>query len=135
LPLEFISDEEGCVAIGWVGANVLYARLVGGISAEMGRAHAARISGFADRVQSLRLYLDGSRVTHYDLLARSAFVRAILSSRRKFEALVVLTFSQESSAAEASFVGVLGMPLELLRDPNDFKTRLVIDAPQARQVL
>jgi hypothetical protein len=123
------------VVIGWVAPDVLYARLTGGLSADVGRAKAARIRGFAEAAHVLDFFVDASRVTHYDLLARSAFVRSILANRRKFQTLVLLTFAKSTTPAETSFVDVVGPPLDLMRNADDFEDRLLDTAPLARRLI
>lgn len=135
LPLEVISDGEGSIAIGWVGPGVLFSRSSGGISAEVGSAHAARIQSFADESPSVSFFIDASRVKSYDLLARSAFVRVLMANRRKFCDLVLLTFASSATAAEESMVRVVGEPFDLLRVPAKFEDRLLAVAPHARQML
>lgn len=135
LPLESISDGEGAVAVGWVAPSVLYARLTGGISAELGSSYAALLQRFAEPASSLALFVDYSSITHYDLLARSAFVRVLLANRRKFTALTLLTFSHETTLAERSFVGAVGEPIDVLRQSVEFELRLLTVAPQARQLI
>src|ERR1044071_2525540 len=95
-PLAGIADHEGSAAIGWVGSGVLYARLTGGISSGVGSAYTSQLQSFAESVDTLALFVDFSAITHYDLLARSAFVRAVLAHRRKFAALTLLTFAHET---------------------------------------
>jgi len=135
LPLEVISDGEGSVAIGWVGPGVLYSRSSGGISAEVGGAHAARIQSFADESPRVSFFIDASRVKSYDLLARSAFVRVLMANRRKFCDLVLLTFATSATPAEDSMVRVVGEPFDLLRLAATFEDRLLAVAPHARQLL
>jgi hypothetical protein len=135
LPLEVISDEQGSIAIGWVGPGVLFSRSSGGISAEVGSTHAARIQSFADESPSVSFFIDASRVKGYDLLARSAFVRVLMANRRKFCDLVLLTFSASATPAEESMVRVVGEPFDLLRLPAMFDDRLLAVAPHARQLL
>jgi hypothetical protein len=135
LPLEVMSDAQGSVAIGWVGPGVLFSRASGGISAEVGTAHAARIQSFADESPRVSFFIDGSRVKSYDLLARSAFVRVLMANRRKFCDLVLLTFATSPTPAEESMVRVVGEPFDLLRVPATFEDRLLAVAPHARQLL
>src|SRR5262245_16114689 len=92
--LEIIRDSEGSVAFGWVSEGVVYARIAGGLSAAVGMELAARLQACVERVDSLAYFADASEMTHYDLLARSGFVRVVLASRRKFAQLAILTWSQ-----------------------------------------
>lgn len=135
VPLVMISDHEGSAALGWVGPGVLYGRLTGGVSAGIGSDFAAELQAFAQPVEALSLFADFSGITHYDLLARSALVRALLTRRRKFTAITVLTFARETTLGEQSFVSAVGEPLDLLRESTEFELRLLSAAPQARQLL
>lgn len=134
-PLESISDDEGKVALGWVAPSVLYVRLTGGISADLGRAYTEQLQGFTQSVDALAMFVDYSSITHYDLLARSAFVRTVLANRRKVTTLTLLTFSRETTVGERTFVSAIGEPVEVLREPAEFELRLLAAAPQARQLI
>jgi len=133
--LELIADAAGSVAIGWIATGVLYARTVGDISAEVGKVQAARIQGFAEAVTQLSFFIDASQLKQYDLLARSAFVRAVLANRRKFSELVMLSVAEGETPAEQSLVSVVGEPFDILRAPDDFEDRLLELAPQARHTI
>jgi hypothetical protein len=68
-------------------------------------------------------------LTRYDLLARSAFVRVVLSSRRKFVSMTVLTWAEGISRVMRSLIETLGEPIEVLTDYHAFETRLLRDVP------
>ena len=133
--LEVFKDGEGSVALGWVDEGVLYSRLSVGLSAEVGNEFAKRLLVLSSQVSSLSYFSDYSALSHYDLLARSSFVRTVLASRRKFTALVFLTWPENLSPATKNLVSVLGEPIELLTDGEEFEARLLRAAPQAKQKL
>jgi hypothetical protein len=133
--LEILQDDEGAVAIGWVGEQVLYVRLSGGLSAEIGSAFTTRLQSLCEQVSSLAYFSDASELTHYDLLARSAFVRVVLENRRKFASLVILTWPEGISPVTRNFVSVLGDPIEVLTDQAEFDAKLLRAAPQGKHRL
>ncbi|HEX3852887.1 MAG TPA: hypothetical protein VHW01_18115 [Polyangiaceae bacterium] len=132
---EVLSDDEGSVTLGWVAEDVFYTRFTGGLSATIGMAHAARLRDLLAGVSSLSYFADSSALSHYELLARSAFARLILENRRKFSELVMLTWSVGVSHAGSAFATAVGDPITLLTDARDFEQRLVAAAPLAKQRL
>lgn len=133
--LEVFKDNEGSVALGWVHEDVLYTRLTGGLSAEVGNEFARRLHILSSQVSSLRYFSDYSALSHYDLLARSSFVRTVLANRRKFATLVFLTWPENLSPVTKNLVAVLGEPIEMLTDADEFEARLLREAPLAKQKL
>jgi hypothetical protein len=71
----------------------------------------------------------------YDLIARSVFVRVLLSHRRKFTQIVMLTWAQGLSAVSQSMVATVGEPLVILDDVGEFERRLMSVAPAAGQLM
>jgi len=133
--LEVLKDEQGSVALGWVGPDVFYARFERGLSAKVGMAHVARLEEILRRVPSLKYFSDSSALTEYDLLARSAFVRLVLENRRKFSALVMLTWSAGVTPAAQAFAAAVGSPVVILADAVEFDKLLLQAAPFARHRL
>ncbi|HWA71322.1 MAG TPA: hypothetical protein VG937_03260 [Polyangiaceae bacterium] len=133
--LEILKDEEGSVAIGWASDDVLYARLSGGLSAEIGSAFALKLQSLCEQVPTLAYFSDASELSHYDLLARSSFVRVVLANRRKFASLVILTWPEGISPVTRNFVSVLGDPIEVLTDPAEFDAKLLRAAPHGKHRL
>jgi hypothetical protein len=133
--LEILQDSEGSVTMGWVGDGVFYARFVDGLSAGVGMAHVKRLQELIGGVPSLSYFSDASGLNRYDLVARSAFARLVLENRRKFSALVMLTWSAGATPAAAAFVAAVGNPVTLLTDATEFDKLLVAAAPLARQRL
>jgi hypothetical protein len=133
--LEEFGDSEGSIVLGWVDEGILYGRVSRGLSSGLGAAYAARLQAFADENGRVNYYCDASRLKHYDLLARSAFVRVVMANRRAFESLVILMFGKGLSPAEKAFVAVLGDGVDVIFDPAEFEARLYRVAPLARQHL
>jgi hypothetical protein len=132
-PFEVFGDEQGLVAIGWVGDGVLYARFVGGLSSSVGAAFARQLQGFISQTPSLQYFADASALTHYDLLARSAFVRVVMAHRRQFTAITILTWAEGVSSASNAFAAVIGDAVSVLVDSKEFESRLLRAAPLAKQ--
>jgi hypothetical protein len=132
---EVLSDDHGSVTLGWVAEDVFYTRFSGGLSAPIGMAHAARLRDLLAGVSSLSYFADSSTLSHYELLARSAFARLILENRRKFSALVMLTWSAGATHAGDAFAAAVGEPITLLTDAREFEQRLLAVAPLAKQRL
>jgi hypothetical protein len=133
--LEVLSDDDGSLTMGWVGDGVFYARFTGGLSAQVGMAYVARLREILSAVSSLSYFSDASALNRYELIARSAFARLVLEHRRKFSALVMLTWPTGGTAASEAFAAALGDPIIVLSDALDFDKLLVSAAPLAKQRL
>lgn len=127
--LELLSDDDGSVVFGWVAEGVLYTRFQGGLNAETGYIYATRLSSLVSPAQSIYFFCDSSELKNYDLLARSAFARVILSCRRKFTSLVMLTWAEGPSPSSLALAATLGEPIEILTSANAFEVRLSRQAP------
>jgi hypothetical protein len=133
--LEMLRDTEGAVIQGWVGEGVFYTRLVGALSAELGATVASHLRKVITEVPSLRYFSDASSLRSYDLMARSALTRVILSNRRRFADIVILTWSEGINAAEQGLAAAIGEPIAILTDAEEFEKRLLRAAPFAKQTL
>ena len=129
--LKVMSDKDGSVAFGWAAHAVLYTRFYGGFTAPMGYAFARPLSVLVAQVQSLCFFCDASELKHYDLLARSAFARVILSNRLRITSLVMLASSESRSPNIRALVATLGEPIELMTNTEAFEIRLLRKAPLA----
>jgi flavin-dependent dehydrogenase len=114
---------------------VLYSRFDGGLTAGTGAAYAKRLGTLVAQAASVAFFCDLSRLTHYDLLARSSFARIVLAHRRKFKSLTILTWAQGMSAAMEGLVETLGGPIEVLTNHDEFDARLLKVAPFVRNKL
>jgi hypothetical protein len=135
LGLEVMQDEGGAIHVGWVAPGVLFARLTGGLSAKLGAEFAAHLARLAESVPSLAYYSDASALTRYDLLARSAFVRVVMSQRKKFAEIVLLTWADGVSSTTKAFTAVIGEPITILTHAAAFESRLQRVAPMAGKLI
>ena len=133
--MELLSDKSGSVSFGWVGQDVYLCRFAGVVSQSLGARHLDCLQAVLNETAALRYFSDARDLTSYDLLARSAFVRLVLTHRKQFKELVVLTWSEGLSAASHAFASAIGEPLALLTNPAEFDRRLTQAAPRAREVL
>jgi hypothetical protein len=130
-----LADEEGSVAVGWIGESVLYARLTGALSAELGAAYAKEIGTLVAKASAVHLFGDMTALTRYDLLARSAFVRVVLANRQRFGSLTMLTWAEGVSRGARMVMETLGPGTTVLTERSEFDSRLLLAAPLARKVL
>ena len=133
--MEEFADLEGCARIGWVAEGVLYARFERKISAEVGECVAARLLELSRKANSIRYFSDSRALTEYDILARSAIVRALLANRRHFASVVVLTWVQGVGPTARTFADAVGGLIEYLTDAQQFEARLFAAAPTAHNAI
>jgi len=132
LTFERMRDDEGSAFVGWAGDSVVFARVDGGLSADLGARFAAHVEKLVVGVSGVHYFADASRMTRYDLLARSAFVRVALANRRRFESFTFLIWPDEVSPAARAFASAIGGTVELCQELGDFEQRLLRHAPLAR---
>jgi hypothetical protein len=132
LTFERMRDHEGSIFVGWAGDSVVYMRAEGGLSAELGARFAAHLEKLVVGVSGVHYFADSSRMTRYDLLARSAFVRVALANRRRFESFTFLIWPDEVSPAAQAFASALGGEVVLCQELGAFEQRLLRHAPLAR---
>jgi len=132
---QVIQDADGSVSLAWLTPSVLYARYARVLSADVGNALAATLYAQAQTVSTLDFFVDGSSLTQYDLVARSAFIRVVLANRCRFNSIVMLTWQCGISPATRALLDALGPASEALTDSNEFSLRLLRLAPAAPQIL
>jgi hypothetical protein len=132
---EVLKDGVGAVVFGWADQGVLYTRFFDGLSAQNGRSYAARLTTLIARASAVHFFCDFGDLKHYDLLARSAFVRAFLSKRRSFASHTWLTWQGALSPAMRSLADNLGDSVTIVSDRDAFEGRLLRLAPLARKKL
>jgi hypothetical protein len=133
--MDLVSDKEGSVTFGWVNARVFYTRFTGTLSVALGAAHVAALQAAIDSAPAISYFTDSSELDSYDLLARSALVRVLLSQRRKFTEMVVLSWAAELSPPGRALMDAIGEPLLILKDRAEFDRRLAVAAPMAIQAI
>ena len=55
-------DSEGSIVVGWVGPDVLYAKLRGGLSMRLGATFAAKLLELVDGKTGIRYFGDTSEL-------------------------------------------------------------------------
>jgi hypothetical protein len=132
LPFEKLHDAEGSVTLGWAGDSVVHACVAGGLSAALGARLASEVQTLVGGFSGVHYFCDAAKLTRYDLLARSAFVRMALANRRCFASFALLTWPVAVSPAANAFTAALGDSVTLFHDASDFERRLLELAPLAR---
>ncbi len=133
--MQELADQQGRAKIGWVADGVLYARFENKISAPVGEWVATCLTAFAQEADGIRYFADSGALTEYDILARSAIVRALLANRRRFASLVVLTWVRGVGPTARTFADALGGSIEYLTDAKQFEAQLLAAAPAAKQAI
>ncbi len=135
LPFDTLRDVAGQVTVGWAGDSVIHARVVGAMSAELGKRFAGHVQRMVESCTEVHYFADVTGLTSYDLLARSAFVRMALAKRRHFASFTFLLWPVGVTEATRSFAIALGHGAELCVDDEDFERRLMRVAPLAKHRL
>ncbi len=115
--------------------RVLYARFEGKITSQVGEKFATEFVALVQGTTELEYFADSRGLTEYDILARSAIVRALLSNRGKFASMVVLTCARGVGPTARTFADTLGRSIEYVADADEFEARLLKAAPLASQLL
>lgn len=126
-----LSDQDGSIMTGWVADRVLYARLQGVVSADLARAHTTRFDAMTAGASRIAYFSDGSGLSRYDLLARSAFARFVLARPGLFRSITLLAADETVARAVEPLTHTLGGLVLLTTDPEDFELRLLSAAPFA----
>jgi hypothetical protein len=135
LPFDTLRDVAGQVTVGWAGDSVVHSRMDGALSADLGRRFAAHVQRMVEGCSQVHYFSDGSCVTSYDLLARSAFVRMALAKRRHFASFTFLLWPVGVTEATRAFATALGEGTQLCVEAEDFERRLMRVAPLAKHRL
>jgi hypothetical protein len=130
-----LSDDHGSASLDWVADGVLFSRIRGSLSAQLGAAFARALQSQIQAEPFVHYFSDASRLDQYDLLARSAFMRVVLQHRRKITTFTLLTWAEGVSNVARAFVDLIGPAASVLTDPTDFDRRLLRAAPGARAAL
>jgi len=114
---------------------VLYSRLTGSFSEQLGALFTLRLSTLVLSVPEVEYFVDARALRDFDPLARSTFARAVLGSRAKFAVLDVLAWPTSARHERETLQALLGKPSRVLTDATEFENRLFAAAPRAHGVL
>jgi hypothetical protein len=131
--MEHIADQHGSVSVAWVADGVLYARLENKISAAVGERYAARLVMMIRQTESVKYFCDSRKLVNYDILARSAIVRAVLANRRRFASILVLTWAGGVGPVSRTFASAVGDSIEYVTEAGEFESRMLRVAPHAKR--
>ena len=127
--LRMVEDKNGAIAYGWIAPRVCYTKFVGALSAELGSSFVRQLEALVREVPALTYFGDASALSQYDLIARLRFQRFVESERRKFAALIVLTWAEGISPAARAFEQAIGDIARVVADPLEFEGALANVAP------
>jgi hypothetical protein len=128
--LERLTDPHGSALIGWLEGNVLYARLGGTISGELGAHLAARFAALIGDSVGVHLFNESSEVHSYDVAAYVTLTDALRAKRGQFKLIVLRPWCGRISASARAFAASLGC-LEFVSSGGAFAARLRAAAPSA----
>jgi hypothetical protein len=128
--LERLTDPYGSALIGWLEDKVLYARLDGTISGELGGHLAARFTALMADSVAVHYFNDSSEIHSYDLSAYTVLTDALHAKRHQFKLVVVRPWCGRMSAKARAFAASLGC-LEYVGSGGAFAARLRAAAPSA----
>ncbi|HTQ04739.1 MAG TPA: hypothetical protein VMI54_12825 [Polyangiaceae bacterium] len=126
-----VSDQGGSITVEWVGDRVLYARCVGSISKELARAHARRFDAMTAGAARISYFSDGSALTRYDMLGRSAFARFVLARPGRFKSITLLTADDAVTRVVEPLTQTLAGIVHVTTSREDFELSLLSEAPFA----
>lgn len=127
--LDLLEDRAGAISYGFIAPRVLYTRVVGSLSAELGSTYVRCLAALLRGVTACAYFSDSSALDQYDCIARTRFQRFVLEHRVKLASLVILTWSEGVSPAARAFAATVGEPVSILTDPAEFDRLLSNVAP------
>jgi hypothetical protein len=122
--LRILEDRQGAAAYGYVAPRVLYARVVGCLSEELGTSFARELDSVTRPVASLACFVDASALREYDPVAQARLQALVAAERRRFSSIVMLTWASGSGLAWRELAAELGEAVELLSEPLEFERAL-----------
>lgn len=123
--LSLVEDRQGAIAYGYVAPRVMYARVVGRISAELGARFVVELDLVTRRGGPLAYFADQSALRELNPQARSRFRAFFRAKRERFCSIVLLTWA--SGRWRGLTTGVKGV--ELVQEPLEFERSLCNVAP------
>jgi len=129
--MDLITDKLGSMTFASVAPNVCLSRAEGHISPALGAAQIQRLDAALQDHDKVRYFCDARGIKSYDLLARSALVRFLLSHRKRFSAICMLVSAEDMSMALQAFRAAIGEPLVLTANASEFARHLAMAAPDA----
>jgi hypothetical protein len=126
-----VAGKAGSIRLGWVTERVLYARLRGEMSPELGALHGAKLHGMTALSSCIRYFVDASALTAYDARVRDAFASFVLARPYLFSSITILITNNEILRTAEPLVDLFGDILFVTTERMSFERRLFFDAPCA----
>lgn len=133
--LRVLTDGEGSVTLGWAADRVLYARLTGVLSAELGAAYVAELQRLLGDARGVHYFADLSELRTYDVQVRIDFTKFTLARRPQFASFVFLAWGGGVQPAAERFAKTVGPGVRFLTDSMEFHSALLELAPRARRTV
>jgi hypothetical protein len=115
-----LEDRKGAIAYGYLAPRVLYARVVGSLSAELGTRYVRELATATRATLPLAYFSDESALLAVDPLAASRLRAFVVTERARFASIVCLTWGIRGSCAAR----LRGEPIELVDEPLEFERAL-----------
>jgi hypothetical protein len=133
--LRTLSDDEGSVVMGWVGARAVWASFTGRLTAGLGARYAMELTTLLQSASKVHLFIDASALESYELNARAFTLRALEVHRRRFSSVLMLNWSDEVSEVGKALVAAWQGTLQITTQRIMFERQLSALAPQAPKIL
>lgn len=122
--LRMLEDPQGAVAYGYLAPRVLYARVVGRLSAELGARYVRELSAAALDASPLAYFADESALRASHPLARRRFRAFVDAERSRFTSIVMLTWSAPGASVARDVARFRPNAIELVEEPIEFERAL-----------
>ncbi len=122
--LRMLEDEKGAVAYGYLAPRVLYARVVGRLSAELGERYVREPAEATREAPASAYFADASALRGSHPLARSRFRAFVVAERARFTSIVLLTWATRGGAAAIVSSDLDRESIELVDEPIEFERAL-----------
>lgn len=131
--LEVLNDREGAVVAGWVANDVFYSQFVEYLTAPLGMRFASRFEQhLLMNPAPVSLFADCSSLDNYDLTARDAWARVMVSQRRLLAPSLFLARARLVELGLRAVAATLRPGLiEVVTSRSEFVARLDQAAPSA----
>jgi len=135
--LEVLNDREGAVVAGWVANGIFYAQFVEYLTGPLGMRFASRFEQhLLINSGPVSLYADCASLDSYDLTARDAWTRVMVSQRRLLAPSLFLARTRLVELGLRAIAAMLRPGLiEVVTSQSEFVARLDKAAPDAWRAL
>ena len=129
--LEILAERSGAAILGSLADNVFYLGFVGHVSAGLGAKCAAGMEARLAKATSAHWFCNALLAGTIDFSARSAMVRAALTSRHHIVSMTTLVATSAATALTHAIASMLDTEVAICMDATEFDQRLVRAAPLA----